>query len=68
MTFNFPLGFANLSILTVDMNIIITCIQIHFNSRFVVKALMTIYPGTVLMIFSVSLWLIAAWGLHVCER
>uniref|UniRef100_A0A8C7PN54 Calmodulin-binding domain-containing protein n=1 Tax=Oncorhynchus mykiss TaxID=8022 RepID=A0A8C7PN54_ONCMY len=35
--------------------------------RFVVKALMTIYPGTVLMIFSVSLWLIAAWGLHVCE-
>ncbi|XP_023830881.2 small conductance calcium-activated potassium channel protein 2-like [Salvelinus sp. IW2-2015] len=42
--------------------------KIHFNSRFVVKALMTIYPGTVLMIFSVSLWLIAAWGLHVCER
>ncbi|XP_041758849.1 small conductance calcium-activated potassium channel protein 3 isoform X2 [Coregonus clupeaformis] len=42
--------------------------KIHFNSRFVVKTLMTIYPGTMLMIFSVSLWLVAAWGLHVCER
>ncbi|KAJ8000354.1 hypothetical protein DPEC_G00203950 [Dallia pectoralis] len=42
--------------------------KIHFNSRFVVKTLMTMYPGTVLMIFSVSLWLVAAWGLHVCER
>lgn len=29
---------------------------------------MTTYPGTVLMIFSVSLWILAAWGLHVCER
>lgn len=29
---------------------------------------MTTYPGTVLMIFSVSLWIVAAWGLHVCER
>uniref|UniRef100_A0A6Q2ZCW5 Calmodulin-binding domain-containing protein n=1 Tax=Esox lucius TaxID=8010 RepID=A0A6Q2ZCW5_ESOLU len=42
--------------------------KIHFNSRFVVKTLMTMYPGTVLMVFSVSLWLVAAWGLHVCER
>ena len=42
--------------------------QIHFNTRFVGKTLMTTYPGTVLMIFSVSLWLVAAWGLHVCER
>ncbi|KAL0962561.1 hypothetical protein UPYG_G00341730 [Umbra pygmaea] len=42
--------------------------KIHFNIRFVVKTLMTMYPGTVLMIFSVSLWLVAAWGLHVCER
>lgn len=32
------------------------------------KTLMTTYPGTVLMIFSVSLWIVAAWGLHVCER
>ncbi|KAM7384458.1 hypothetical protein PAMA_011687 [Pampus argenteus] len=42
--------------------------KIHFNSRFVGKTLMTTYPGTVLMIFSVSLWIVAAWGLHVCER
>ncbi|XP_037120422.1 small conductance calcium-activated potassium channel protein 1-like isoform X1 [Syngnathus acus] len=42
--------------------------KIHFNARFVGKTLMTTYPGTVLMIFSVSLWLVAAWGLHVCER
>ncbi|CAF89057.1 unnamed protein product, partial [Tetraodon nigroviridis] len=41
---------------------------IHFNTRFVGKTLMTTYPGTVLMIFSVSLWIVAAWGLHVCER
>ncbi|KAF1381754.1 hypothetical protein PFLUV_G00157280 [Perca fluviatilis] len=43
-------------------------IEIHFNTRFVGKTLMTTYPGTVLMIFSVSLWIVAAWGLHVCER
>ncbi|KAM9776063.1 small conductance calcium-activated potassium channel protein 1-like isoform X2 [Syngnathus typhle] len=42
--------------------------KIHFNGRFVGKTLMTTYPGTVLMIFSVSLWIVAAWGLHVCER
>uniref|UniRef100_A0A3B5K1F6 Calmodulin-binding domain-containing protein n=1 Tax=Takifugu rubripes TaxID=31033 RepID=A0A3B5K1F6_TAKRU len=43
-------------------------VGIHFNTRFVGKTLMTTYPGTVLMIFSVSLWVVAAWGLHVCER
>ncbi|XP_051926099.1 small conductance calcium-activated potassium channel protein 1-like [Hippocampus zosterae] len=42
--------------------------KIHFNARFVGKTMMTTYPGTVLMIFSVSLWILAAWGLHVCER
>ncbi|KAM9738200.1 small conductance calcium-activated potassium channel protein 1-like isoform 2-T2 [Menidia menidia] len=42
--------------------------KIHFNSRFVGKTVMTTYPGTVLMAFSVSLWIVAAWGLHVCER
>uniref|UniRef100_A0A3P8VFG0 Small conductance calcium-activated potassium channel protein 1-like n=1 Tax=Cynoglossus semilaevis TaxID=244447 RepID=A0A3P8VFG0_CYNSE len=42
--------------------------KIHFNTRFVGKTLMTIYPGTILMMFSVSLWVVAAWGLHVCER
>ncbi|KAG7279748.1 hypothetical protein CRUP_021364 [Coryphaenoides rupestris] len=38
--------------------------RIHFNTRFMGKTLMTTYPGTVLMIFSVSLWIVAAWGLH----
>ncbi|KAK2920964.1 small conductance calcium-activated potassium channel protein 1-like [Channa argus] len=42
--------------------------KIHFNTRFVGKTLMNTYPGTVLMVFSVSLWIVAAWGLHVCER
>lgn len=49
-------------------SVIVCDFQIHFNSRFVGKTLMTTYPGTVLMIFSVSLWIVAAWGLHVCER
>lgn len=43
-------------------------VQIHINTQFVGKTLMTTYPGTVLMLFSVSLWILAAWGLHVCER
>lgn len=51
-----------------DVTFPICDLQIHFNTRFVGKTLMTTYPGTVLMIFSVSLWIVAAWGLHVCER
>lgn len=40
----------------------------HFNTRFVMKTLMTICPGTVLLVFSISLWIIAAWTVRVCER
>lgn len=29
---------------------------------------MTICPGTVLLVFSISLWIIAAWTVRVCER
>ena len=36
--------------------------------RFVMKTLMTICPGTVLLVFSVSLWIIAAWTIRACER
>ncbi|XP_028832271.1 small conductance calcium-activated potassium channel protein 3-like isoform X2 [Denticeps clupeoides] len=43
-------------------------IQVHFNTRFVMKTLMTICPGTVLLVFSISLWIIAAWTVRVCER
>ncbi|KAM6921084.1 small conductance calcium-activated potassium channel protein 1b [Xenentodon cancila] len=42
--------------------------KISFDTRFVMKTLMTICPGTVLLIFSVSCWIIAAWTVRVCER
>ncbi|XP_056460607.1 small conductance calcium-activated potassium channel protein 2-like [Gadus chalcogrammus] len=32
------------------------------------KTLMTMCPGTVLLVFSVSCWVIAAWTVRVCER
>jgi len=42
--------------------------RINFNTRFVLKTLMTICPGTVLLVFMVSLWMIASWTLRQCER
>ena len=36
--------------------------------RFVLKTLMTICPGTVLLVFMVSLLIIASWTLRQCER
>ncbi|XP_042905208.1 small conductance calcium-activated potassium channel protein isoform X2 [Parasteatoda tepidariorum] len=42
--------------------------RIDFNTRFVLKTLMTICPGTVLLVFMVSLWIIASWTLRLCER
>lgn len=42
--------------------------KISFDTRFVMKTLMTICPGTVLLVFSVSCWIIAAWTVRVCER
>ncbi|CAO1436542.1 unnamed protein product [Diamesa tonsa] len=42
--------------------------RINFNTRFVFKTLMTICPGTVLLVFMVSLWIIASWTLRQCER
>ncbi|KAM9215292.1 LOW QUALITY PROTEIN: small conductance calcium-activated potassium channel protein 2-like [Leptosomus discolor] len=41
--------------------------KINFNTRFVMKTLM-ICPGTVLLVFSISSWIIAAWTVRVCER
>ncbi|XP_013790168.1 small conductance calcium-activated potassium channel protein-like, partial [Limulus polyphemus] len=41
--------------------------RINFNTRFVLKTLMTICPGTVLLVFMVSLWIIASWTLRLCE-
>lgn len=42
--------------------------KITFNTRFVLKTLMTIFPGTVLGVFMMSLWIICAWTLRMCER
>ncbi|CAF0745665.1 unnamed protein product, partial [Adineta ricciae] len=41
--------------------------RIKFNTRFVVKTLMTICPGTVLLVFILSLFIIASWILRACE-
>lgn len=42
--------------------------RISFDTKFVLKTLMTICPGTVLMVFMVSLWIIASWAMRLCER
>lgn len=42
--------------------------RINFNTRFVVKTLMTICPGTVLLVFILSLFIISSWFLRACER
>lgn len=42
--------------------------RIDFNMRFVIKTLMTIYPGMVLVVFSLSIFFISSWTLRLCER
>ncbi|GAV09566.1 hypothetical protein RvY_19075-2 [Ramazzottius varieornatus] len=42
--------------------------RINFNTRFVLKTLMTICPGTLLLVFIITYWLIATWTLRACER
>jgi len=42
--------------------------RINFNTRFVLKTLMTICPGTCLMVVLVSLWIIGSWTMRLCER
>jgi potassium intermediate/small conductance calcium-activated channel subfamily N protein 3 len=41
--------------------------RINFNTRFVLKTLMTICPGTVLLVFILSLFIISSWTLRACE-
>ncbi|ESP01237.1 hypothetical protein LOTGIDRAFT_111965 [Lottia gigantea] len=41
--------------------------RIHFDTRFVLKTLMTICPGTILLVFMLTLWIIASWLLRACE-
>jgi hypothetical protein len=42
--------------------------RINFNTRFVLKTLMTICPGTVLLVFMLSWWILASWTLRFCEK
>ena len=42
--------------------------RINFDTKFVLKTLMTICPGTVLLVTMLSLWIIASWFLRACER
>ncbi|KFP87138.1 Small conductance calcium-activated potassium channel protein 2, partial [Acanthisitta chloris] len=42
--------------------------KINFNTRFVMKTLMTICPGTVLLVFSISSWIIAAWTVRYHDK
>jgi len=42
--------------------------RIQLNTRFVLKTLMTICPGTVLVVLMLSLWVIASWIMRACER
>ncbi|XP_052768591.1 small conductance calcium-activated potassium channel protein-like isoform X2 [Mya arenaria] len=41
--------------------------RINFDTKFVLKTLMTICPGTVLLVNILSLWIIASWLLRACE-
>lgn len=41
--------------------------RINFNTRFVAKTLMTICPGTVIIVLILSLFIIASWTLRACE-
>uniref|UniRef100_A0A1I8I1W8 Ion_trans_2 domain-containing protein n=1 Tax=Macrostomum lignano TaxID=282301 RepID=A0A1I8I1W8_9PLAT len=41
--------------------------RISFNTRFVLKTLMTMFPGTVLLVFILTLWISASWLMRACE-
>lgn len=42
--------------------------RINFTAKLVLKTLMTVSPGTVLLSFTFTCWLIAAWIMRLCER
>ena len=41
--------------------------RVNFNARFILKTLMYLAPGTMLLVFTASLWIIAGWILRLCE-
>ncbi|XP_066463168.1 intermediate conductance calcium-activated potassium channel protein 4 [Eleutherodactylus coqui] len=42
--------------------------KIKFQYQFVIKILMNTCPGWVLLILTISLWIVSSWVLSVCER
>ncbi|CAJ0574417.1 unnamed protein product, partial [Mesorhabditis spiculigera] len=42
--------------------------RVNTNARFILKTLMTLCPGTVLILFTATLWIVAGWILRFCER
>lgn len=40
--------------------------RVTFKARFVTSKLTTVCPGTVLLAFSASSWVLAAWTVRVC--
>jgi len=42
--------------------------RIELNTRFVLKTLMKICPGTVLVVLMLLLWVISSWIIRACER
>lgn len=42
--------------------------RVQFNTRFVLKTLMAFSPGTVLIVFVLSIFIISSWMLRACER
>jgi len=42
--------------------------KITFNTRFVLKTLMNVFPGTTLFVFMMTLWILCAWILRACEK
>ncbi|XP_056398526.1 intermediate conductance calcium-activated potassium channel protein 4 [Hyla sarda] len=42
--------------------------KIKFQYQFVIKILMNTCPGRVLLILTISLWIVSSWILSVCER
>ncbi|KAH8870185.1 Small conductance calcium-activated potassium channel protein [Schistosoma japonicum] len=42
--------------------------RVKINVRFVLKTLATVCPGTMLLIFILSMWIVTSWIMRVCER
>jgi hypothetical protein len=42
--------------------------KVDFNAAYIIKTLMTIYPGTVLFVLTLALFGISSWTLRACER